>query len=145
MVKARRPKLIPNGLSTNDEMTLKRVKRRAYHLDMAFNLFGYRIGWSGIMAIIPIVGDLLSIIFSLLLFKIARDVDGGLPIKIQLIFISNILIDFLLGLIPIIGSFIEIIYKANSRNALVLEKYLQERGEENLKRGSCGSIYWKKR
>lgn len=111
---------------------MKKVIRRAYHLDMLFNFFGYRIGWSGIVSFIPLVGDVFGIFFSVLLFLEARKVDGGLPLEVQGKFILNIAIDFLLGIIPIVGSFVEVVYKANSRNALILEKYLENKSLKKI-------------
>lgn len=64
--------------------------------------------------------------------KTARDVDGGLPLDVQAQFLFNIIVDFLIGLIPIVGDVVEIMYKANSRNALILEKHLKAKGEKNL-------------
>lgn len=68
----------------------------------------------------------------MLLLKTARDVDGGLPLDVQAQFLFNIIVDFLIGLIPIVGDVVEIMYKANSRNALILEKHLNAKGEKNL-------------
>lgn len=44
-------------------------------------------------------------------------------------FLFNIIVDFLIGLIPIVGDIVEVMYKANSRNALVLEKHLKKKGQ----------------
>lgn len=82
----------------------------------------------------PFVGDVAGVVFSLLLFKSAREVDGGLPWDIQAQFLFNILMDFLLGLVPVVGDMIEVMYKANSRNALVLEKHLAEKGQMNIRK-----------
>lgn len=139
--KMKRPRQIPEGLSHNDERVLKRVMRRAYHLDMLFNVFGYKVGWSGIVGVVPVIGDLTGIVFSLLLFKTAREVDGGLPWDVQGYFLLNIIVDFLLGLVPIVGDFVEVMYKANSRNALVLEKHLKEKGRINIERKRLGISY----
>jgi hypothetical protein len=128
----KKTKDIPEGLSPNDSAVLKQVMRRAYHLDMLFNVFGYRIGWSGLIGFIPVVGDFMSIVFSLLLFKAARAVDGGLPWRVQIQLLFNILVDFLIGLVPFVGDVVEVIYKANSRNALLLEKHLAEKGQRNI-------------
>jgi len=46
----------------------------------------------------------------------------------------NLAIEYGLGLVPFIGAMIGVFYKANSRNALLLEKYLCERGAENKKK-----------
>lgn len=136
----KRPRTVPQGLSQNDENVLKQVMRRAYHLDMQFNIFGYRVGWNGVVGIIPVVGDIFGVICSLMLFKSSLDVDGGLPLIVQAKFLFNILLDFLIGLIPILGNFVEVMYKANSRNALILEKHLEEKGRANILKVSLNLI-----
>jgi hypothetical protein len=46
---------LPDGLSDHDRNILKRVRRRAYHLDMSlFNCCGIRAGWSSVVGIIPV-------------------------------------------------------------------------------------------
>ena len=41
---------------------------------------------------------------------------------------TNIIIDFFIGLIPFAGDLADALYKCNTRNAVLLEKYLRERG-----------------
>jgi len=48
-------KALPTGLSQNDASVLKKVRRRAYRLDMSlFNLGGIKFGWSSVIGIIPV-------------------------------------------------------------------------------------------
>ena len=45
----------PTGLSENDSRILKKVRKRAYRLDMSlFNCCGIRFGWSSVIGIIPV-------------------------------------------------------------------------------------------
>jgi hypothetical protein len=45
----------PTGLSPNDAKILKKVRKRAYRLDMSlFNCCGIRFGWSSVIGIIPV-------------------------------------------------------------------------------------------
>ncbi len=44
--------------------------------------------------------------------------------------LMNISLDFGLGLIPIIGDLINIAYKCNSRNSLLLERYLTKKAAQ---------------
>lgn len=46
----------------------------------------------------------------------------------------NILLDFVVGLVPFIGDLADAAYKCNTRNAIILENYLRERGAENIKK-----------
>lgn len=47
--------------------------------------------------------------------------------------ILNIAFDFLIGLVPFLGDIIDAAYKANSRNAALLESHLREKGQKNLR------------
>ena len=49
--------------------------------------------------------------------------------------VANILIDFLLGITPILGTIAGALYKANSRNSLVLERFLKKRASQNVANG----------
>ncbi|GEQ67340.1 hypothetical protein JCM33374_g1004 [Metschnikowia sp. JCM 33374] len=123
---------IPKGISDHDTKVLLAVKQKAFRYDMWFTFFGLRFGLSNVVGLIPVVGAIVSNFWSLSLFWKARSLEDGLPLDIQLIFLFNILVDFLLSLIPIVGDIIEIGYKANSRNFLLLEKHLFRIGQRNM-------------
>lgn len=46
--------------------------------------------------------------------------------NLRLQMMANVIFDFLIGLIPLVGDFINIMYKANLRNFVLLEKHLVE-------------------
>lgn len=123
---------IPDGLSKNDEKILHKVKKKAYRYDMWFSFLGVKFGFSNVVGIIPIFGTIISSYWSLTLVQTARQLDNRLPLDLQLLFLLNILIDFLLGLIPIVGDLVEIGYKSNLRNFLLLEKHLTRVGQKNM-------------
>ncbi|KAK6455510.1 uncharacterized protein RJT20DRAFT_87717, partial [Scheffersomyces xylosifermentans] len=126
------PRRIPDGISNRDLKVLEKFKRRAYRYDMWFSLFGVKFGWTNIVGIIPVFGTIVSAYWSLELLQLARTLEDGFPLDLQILFLVNIVIDFLLGLIPIVGDLIEIGYKSNSRNYLLLEKHLIRVGQKNL-------------
>ncbi|KAG2735401.1 hypothetical protein G9P44_001615 [Scheffersomyces stipitis] len=123
---------LPDGISSNDLNVLEKFKKRAHRYDMMFSFFGVTFGWSNIVGIIPIFGTIVTTYWSLGLLQLARKLDDGFPLDIQILFLVNILIDFVFGLIPIVGDIIEIGYKSNSRNYLLLEKHLDRVGQKNL-------------
>ena len=59
-------------------------------------------------------------------------VDGNLPSSIYAHMIFNVILDFVIGLVPFVGDFADAMYKCNTRNAVLLEKFLKDRGERNL-------------
>ncbi|GBL51732.1 hypothetical protein ACI3LY_003492 [Candidozyma auris] len=123
---------IPKGLSQNDINVLQTVRKRAYRYDMWFSVLGFKLGWSNVVGVVPVFGAIVANYWSLSIYWQARSLDDGLPLDIQLLFFFNIAIDFVLSFIPIVGQLIEIGYKANSRNFLLLEKHLERVGQKNL-------------
>ncbi|CCG20571.1 hypothetical protein CORT_0A01800 [Candida orthopsilosis Co 90-125] len=122
---------VPEGISQHDTSILETFKKKAYRYDYWFKLLGVQFGWASIVSVVPVVGTVIQTYWSLQLLALARKIQGGLPLDLQLLFLLNIVIDFGLGFIPIIGSLIEIGYKANSRNFLLLEKHLERVGKKN--------------
>jgi hypothetical protein len=45
----------------------------------------------------------------------------------------NIMVDFAVGLIPIVGDLVDAAYKCNTRNVVLLEKELRSRGQKRIK------------
>lgn len=59
-----------------------------------------------------------------LVFGKAKQIEGGLPPALQSRMMLNIVMDFAVGLVPFLGDIADAIFKANSRNAWLLEEYL---------------------
>ena len=70
---------------------------------------------------------------AMMVFKTCLQVEDGLPAAIKAKMMMNIIFDFVLGLVPFIGDLADAMFRANTRNAMVLEDYLRERGRMNLK------------
>jgi hypothetical protein len=85
-----------------------------------------------LIAILPVVGDFADLLLALLVIRTAS--AANLPHVVLLRMIFNVMFDFVLGLIPFVGDLADMAYKANTRNAIVLEDYLRERGKKNLER-----------
>lgn len=133
-VKKRR-KALPPGISDHDGQVLTKVKRRAYRLDLAlFSICGVRFGWGSAIGLIPAVGDVLDALLAMLVLKSCRKVEGGLPAAIQMRMLMNIAFDFVVGLVPFAGDLLDAIFRANTRNAILLEEHLREKGRQNLKK-----------
>jgi hypothetical protein len=48
---------LPPGLSARDAKILKSVQRRAHYLDKGFSICGMRFGWTFIIGLVPMAGD----------------------------------------------------------------------------------------
>ncbi|KAJ6507949.1 hypothetical protein C8R47DRAFT_1174310 [Mycena vitilis] len=130
--KQKRKREIPPGLSERDAKILKSVQSRAHHLDNGFHPCGMHFGWTFIMGIIPGAGDVADISLNyLLVVRKARKAD--LPAWLVRKMLVNIAASAVIGLVPFVGDIALAAFKANSRNAWLLEEYLRIRGDQNLK------------
>lgn len=130
----KRRKALPAGISEHDGKVLTKVKRRAYRLDMSlFNCCGIRFGWSSVIGIIPGIGDIIDAFMAIMVLRTCQQIEGGLPADVQSKMYFNIILDFVLGIFPIVGDIVDAVFRANTRNAVVLEKHLRQKGAAALK------------
>jgi hypothetical protein len=130
----KRRKALPPGISVHDGQVLTKVKRRAYRLDMSlFNCCGVRFGWSSVIGIIPAVGDAIDAFMAIMVLRTCQQVEGGLPSNVLSKMWFNIALDFGIGLVPFLGDVADALFRANTRNAAVLEQHLRAKGAANLK------------
>lgn len=92
-----------------------------------FNFLGIRFGWEAVIGIIPFAGDAIGVAMALLVFKKCCTVEGGLTSNIKIQMILNILIDFLVGLVPFIGDLADAAFKCNTKNLRLLEVTLDKK------------------
>ncbi|KAG8926842.1 hypothetical protein FRC02_008633 [Tulasnella sp. 418] len=131
-VTQRRKRELPPGLSQRDQAILKKVKKRAHYLDKGFRICGFRFGWTFVIGMIPIVGDVTDAVLNYtLVVRVARKADLPAWLVSQMLF--NNAISAACGFVPLAGDVVLAIWKANSRNAHLLEEFLRVRGEEYLK------------
>ena len=111
-------KRLPPGLTPVEEELLKKVKKQAYRLDMAlFNLGGVRFGWSSVVGIIPGVGDVVDLALAYMLYRTIC--EANIPQTKKTLMILNMGLDGVIGLAPVLGDFLDGVYKCNTRNAAI--------------------------
>jgi len=112
---------------TEAEAARARVRRVAKLLDSCFEIPGtrFRFGWDGLIGLIP-GADLVTALPALYILFEARRLK--LPLPTLLGMAGNILIDLLVGLIPVLGDVFDFAFKANLRNAVLFEKALERSG-----------------
>ncbi|KAM5345537.1 hypothetical protein ACJ41O_011398 [Fusarium nematophilum] len=131
----KRKKALPPGISQHDGKVLTKVKRRAYRLDLAlFSCCGIRFGWGSAIGLIPAVGDVLDMLMALIVMRTCTQIEGGLPTGVKMKMLANIIFDFGIGIVPFIGDLADAVFRANTRNAALLEAYLREQGKQNLRK-----------
>ncbi|WWD07238.1 hypothetical protein V865_005335 [Kwoniella europaea PYCC6329] len=122
---------LPEGLSKRDKKALKKIRRRAHYLDKGMNVCGFRVGWTFFIGIIPGAGDVVDAGLNyFLIVRPSKKLD--IPQSLLSKMLVNNAISAGLGFIPIAGDIFLAAWKANSRNAHLLEEFLKIRGQELL-------------
>jgi hypothetical protein len=99
---------------------LRRMRFLSRLLDNSIPLpGGYRIGLDPIIGLAPGVGDLIASTLSLWLVYDAAML--GLPKRILARMLLNIAIETLVGTFPLLGDFLDAVWKANARNMQLVE------------------------
>jgi len=122
------------------EQRLAQVKWLANLLDDAFRIPGtpVRFGWNSVLGLFPGLGDVLTSALSLLIVHHAWQTGAS---KLTLArMLGNVGVDFVVGAIPLLGDMFDVVWKANRKNARLLEQHLHGQragagGSRNRRRG----------
>ena len=112
-------------LSSRQLSILKFVRQTATLLDQAFTIPGtkIKIGIDPIIGLIPFFGDIIGFILSSFII-IAAVLLPASPWTIARM-VVNLIIETVVGVIPLVGDGFDIFWKANVRNRQLLENYLE--------------------
>lgn len=69
-----------------------------------------------------------------MVYRTCCQVEGGLPTSIRIKMLINIILDFAVGLVPFLGDLADAVFRANTRNAALLEEHLRQKGKKELRR-----------
>lgn len=105
------------------EYHLKNAKRIAWLLDNQFSIGSFRFGLDPLLGLFFGVGNMVTVLLSTYIVWIAWEMQTPAGILARMIF--NIAVDFLIGLIPILGQLLDFGVKANQKNIELLENYLR--------------------
>jgi hypothetical protein len=115
--------------SMSHEERLAQVRWLARLMDDNFRVPGtpLRFGWDSVLGLFPGLGDVLTSAISLLIVHHAWQTGAS---KLTLArMLGNVGIDFVVGAIPLLGDLFDFAFKANRRNARLLEQHFARRTE----------------
>ncbi|MGI8420132.1 MAG: DUF4112 domain-containing protein [Candidatus Levyibacteriota bacterium] len=107
---------------------LKAASVLANLLDNQFGFGGFRFGLNSVIDLIPGIGDVVAALLSLYLVWIALEMHLPRLKIVQMLW--NILINFLIGLIPFLGDAAYIFRKANLKNLRIIQDYAKKQRHE---------------
>jgi hypothetical protein len=116
-----------DALTRREQAALKRARTMAQLLDEAIPIpgIGYRVGLDPVLSIAPVSGDIAGAALSL--YIVAEAARLGVPPKTVLRMLLNTAIDALGGSVPVLGTLVDAVWKANTRNVSLLESHLAGR------------------
>jgi hypothetical protein len=111
---------------------LLRAQKIAHLSDTALRIpfIGTRVGLDFIVGLIPGAGDAIMLGVSGYIVLLAKQV--GVPRGLRLLMLRNCLIDFALGLLPIVGDIVDVFYQANKANVRITERFWLEQHKSAL-------------
>lgn len=113
--------LIPRASAESAERT-RRLRALAWLMDNSIPLpGGFRIGIDAIIGLVPGVGDAIGALISTYIINEARDM--GAPRSVLMRMMGNVMIETLIGAVPLAGDLFDAAFKANSRNLALLTQY----------------------
>ena len=118
------------------EGALREVNFIARWMDSKFRIPGtdIRFGLDGILGLIPGIGDLSTLaVSSYMMIIMAKNGASGYVLARMAL---NVIVDAIIGSIPIIGDLFDFVFKANIRNL----KLMQEHFEFGRHRGSAWKV-----
>ena len=101
-----------------------KLDRLAWILDSSIPIPGtpWKIGLDGLIGLIPGIGDISAgVISSYILFQALR---LGVPPLVVARMALNILLESVLGVIPVVGDIFDFAFKANQRNVALMYEYV---------------------
>lgn len=84
----------------------------------------FKIGAEAVIGLVPVVGDIAGLVLSGYVLIEAQRAGTSKEVKVRML--RNMGIDFVGGLLPVVGDAFDAIYKANTRNTRLLRRYLED-------------------
>ena len=112
---------------TVPQKKIEELEDMAQWMDSRFNIPGtsIRFGIDSLLGLIPGVGDTVTLISTVYLLGVARTHD--VPFNVQIKMVWNAFLDWLIGLVPIIGDVFDVGWKANLKNVSLIKEHTKTR------------------
>ncbi|HET6230949.1 MAG TPA: DUF4112 domain-containing protein [Longimicrobiaceae bacterium] len=121
---------MPDDLpAAHEHPALRRVKAVTMVMDNAFRVpvLGWRVGLDPILGLVPGIGDAVGAAASAYVVLEAARLGAGGPVLVRMV--ANVVLDTVLGAVPVLGDVFDFGWKSNSRNVELLRRSLADRDE----------------
>jgi hypothetical protein len=116
----------PGVPSDGQADALRELAQLARLLDSRWRIPGTSLtfGVDAVAGLVPVAGDLATAVTSA--YIIARAVNLGVPKRLMAGMVGNVVLDTVVGSIPLIGSVFDVFFKANNRNIKLLQRHFEK-------------------
>lgn len=127
-----------HGLNEQELAQQKRLAKLAWLLDSSIKVPGtnFRIGLEALLGLVPGVGDVAGGAISswIILHGAKLGVSKAVLARMGV----NVMLEVVVGAIPILGDLFDMAYKANNRNVRLMEDYFAD--PQTTRRKSAGGV-----
>jgi hypothetical protein len=113
----------PESLPRETMVRLRRVRNVAWVLDRSIPFGKWRIGLDPLLGLFPGIGDWLGA--GLALYLLYEGARLGLPLRVLTRMSGNIIVEAVVGTVPVAGDLFDFIWKASTRNVRIIERTYQ--------------------
>lgn len=103
------------------ERRLRRLRGLAWFLDRSIPIGRWRIGVDPIIGLLPGAGDWIGAVLSLYVFY--EGARLGMPRSVLTRMAGNILVETIVGAVPVLGDLFDFAWQSNSRNLRLIEQH----------------------
>jgi hypothetical protein len=107
------------------EDDLKVARFIATLLDSQFEIAGIKFGLDAIVGLVPGVGDLIIGLVGCYPIHLAKKHNLGKAIQVRMAW--NLIADWAVGSVPVVGDVFDVAFKANLKNLALLEMAVEKR------------------
>ncbi|MFK8079945.1 MAG: DUF4112 domain-containing protein [Granulosicoccus sp.] len=127
-----------NTDQSDSDVARRKLDRFSKLMDSSIRLpGGYRIGWDGVIGLVPGIGDLVGTGISLYILLQARRLGASRTTLLRML--GNVGVETVIGSIPVIGDVFDLTFKANNRNMRLLDQQVAD--PESISRESNLRFY----
>ena len=120
---------LPNGRTVADEIA--GFDRFSDLMDTRFRIAGVPFGLDSLLGIIPVAGD--AVTGAAGLYALGTAARLKLPITAHIHIIWNLVVDVVLGSVPLAGDVFDFFFRSHRKNFRVVEKHLIKRAKRHHK------------
>ena len=120
---------LPNGRTVADDIA--GFDRFSDLMDTRFRIAGVPFGLDSLLGIIPVAGD--AVTGAAGLYALGTAARLKLPITAHIHIIWNLVVDVVLGSVPLAGDVFDFFFRSHRKNFRVVEKHLIKRAKRHHK------------